>query len=319
MSAHVQNDYQENMPIGYCIVESERSDLAGEFFKTLQKLRPEAFRKLRIIASDLTLVYKKAWRENFDQSQVKFLSCAWHFEKALKLNVKSHEIYSAVRTLQLLADKENFGGLWNTFERNYYETKEGRYVVDQFGWKGIRSTPHSWSRSFNRGLTPHNLGPERFHAEAKRVISANMRLDDLISILQQLSRKYLNKGLFRELGLQNIRNSTAHQRFLDDHEKANLENYSILVLTDGSKFKITNKQNGHSYVMELMSNEIMPCIPEQCKIVCSKCSDFSYQFKNTTLCSHRIKCSCPVNVYSNMESFIFSKYFKNCVFLCYRF
>ena len=287
MSAHVLNEYQENMPIGYCIVESERSDLAGEFFKTLQKLRPEAFKKLHIIASDLTQVYKKAWRDNFDQSQVRFLACAWHFEKAIKLNVKNHEIYSAVRTLQLLADKENFGGLWNTFERNYYETKEGRYVVDQFGWKGIRGTPHTWSRSFNRGITPHNLGPERFHAEAKRIVSANMRLDDLITILQQVSKKYMNKGLFRELGLQNVRNSTAHQRFIEDHKNATLQNYSILALSD-AKYKITNKQNSKIYVMELMSDEIMPCIPEQCKITCSKCSDCSYPLKVSKLCSHSI-------------------------------
>ena len=123
--------------------------------------------------------------------------------------------------------------------------------------------------------------------------------------MQQVSKKYINKGLFRALGLQNVRNSTAHQRFLEDHKNATLENYSICALSD-AKYKITNKQNSKTYVMELMSNEIMPCIPEQCKITCSKCSDFSYQLKDSKLCSHRIKCSCPANVYSNMESFIFS-------------
>ena len=160
------------MPIGYAIVETENSKVVGEFLWNLQKLatvddpitntKHSAMEYVKVVSSDFSKVYNKAWRERIG-TVVKFIKCSWHFEKNIKLKVKSKnpKCYAAIRSLQLLSDERDFWGLMQAFINEYGKTEEGRYFIDQYGFDGLTSKPQEWSRAFNRNLCCHNLYPER--------------------------------------------------------------------------------------------------------------------------------------------------------------
>ena len=166
------NNYQEHVPIGYAIVETENSKVVGELLWNLKKLatiedpltntKRSAMDDVKIVSSDFSKVYNKAWQDRIG-SRVKHLKCSWHFEKNLKLRVKSknEKCYAAIRSLQLLSDKKDFWGLWQVFVSEYGQTEEGRYFIDQYGFNGLTSSPKEWSRAYNRNLCCHNLYPER--------------------------------------------------------------------------------------------------------------------------------------------------------------
>ena len=172
IDAHVLNNYQEHLPIGYAIVESENSTVVGEFLHQLRRLTTEidpmtntehsTIDKVKVLSSDFSKVYAKAWNSRLG-TKVKHVKCSWHFEKNIKINVKSksEECYSAIRSLQLCTDERDFWGLWQVFESKYGKTDYGRYFIDNYGYAGLVAKPQEWSRAFNRNICCHNLYPER--------------------------------------------------------------------------------------------------------------------------------------------------------------
>ena len=132
----------------------------------------------------------------------------------------------------------------------------------------------------------------------KRDLPTNFRTDDLVAKLSEVTTKYFTNSLLREMKIQNMKKSTAETTFLEFHDIGDIGDYEIDGI--GEKFKIKNKKTLKSYVMEVVSDDVMPCTVSDCKIKCSMCETQSDLLSNITVCSHRIICSCPANTYTNM-------------------
>ena len=114
MSAHVFTSRNEHQPVALALVNSENTEAAACFIRTLNELCPEAMKKTQAIISDLTHVYKKAWNSEIGRP-VRFIPCSWHLERAWGLNIKDKEILGAAKELRLVTNEENF---WSLLDGN---------------------------------------------------------------------------------------------------------------------------------------------------------------------------------------------------------
>ena len=143
---------------------SENAEGAGNLFKTLYKIAKEPMEKVRVIMTDLSKVYRAAWKRWMSDvnPNVKFIGCSWHFDRAVVLNIKEPEILAAVFALRLCPLESDFWALFEQFDEDFGETESGSYFIRNYGRHGAVAKPEIWARCFNRKFCPHNLFAERY-------------------------------------------------------------------------------------------------------------------------------------------------------------
>ena len=97
----------EGIPIMQNLVESENQEVLETIFLHLKQLCPLPSSKVQIMISDLARSFQNAWKAVFGQS-TQHVSCSWHFEKAMDINIKPSALLSRIKKLRTITDKKEF-------------------------------------------------------------------------------------------------------------------------------------------------------------------------------------------------------------------
>ena len=131
-----------------------------------------------------------------------------------------------------------------------------------------------------------------------------------MEVLKHMANFYHKKATFHVLEItKGIRASTAQTRFNEFHPKNQdfQKEYDITNL-GGQKFmvrkttseKVSENRIAERYLVEILPEDEMFCVTNECKVTCSECREQCYEYRDNRLCAHRMLCTCQSSVYLNM-------------------
>ena len=92
---------------------------------------------------------------------VRWVSCGWHWDKAIVQRIQDPELQARIKALRLVPIKEDFWGLWEALFTSHGHLDEMKKFERDYGKTGRISPIHQWARCYNPNFSPHNIFPER--------------------------------------------------------------------------------------------------------------------------------------------------------------
>jgi hypothetical protein len=288
-SLNVLNYQGAAVPVMQAFVKTESEVNIRFMLDKLRELEPEAFSKVKTVVSDLNNAWKQACIKEMG-SEVNFVKCAWHIERAWTKNApKDGKMLSEWKELRLVTDEKKLNALYHSFQEYWMKhgtTSDKRawdYFNQNYWYNGSKTNPKEWAKCFIAGAVGHNLYIERYHKELKsRWFYPFFRMDQCLDGLKKYNRHVAYSEMGKMAEIRNVRPSQAQRRFKNSHTTP--DGFSLTPLLNGDYIVEETAEERHFVLTE---NELHQCDLSKCLVLCEKCPAGP-----SLNCAHSYRCTC---------------------------